>query len=123
MLKQRLNRCVLLRLCALLSVLSVCAHVYVYVKFKGYDLMGWKRDSLVTLKPLQPDIKHQKVSKAVSRLSLRDLRPTCCPLVQQHRKVSLQHVLAILHHFCFFMNVYHKCGKSNTNTGMTVFTN
>ncbi|XP_066534056.1 probable methyltransferase-like protein 24 [Hoplias malabaricus] len=84
MLKERLNRCVLLRACVLLSVVCVCVHVY--VEFKGYDLKNWTRVAPVTPKHTQLDTKHQSVSKSSSRSGLSDPNPTCCPPVQHRRK-------------------------------------
>ncbi|XP_017568493.1 methyltransferase-like protein 24 [Pygocentrus nattereri] len=81
MLKERVNRCVLLRVCVLLCMLCVCAHVY--VEFKGSDLKSQKSSN-----HLQQDTKRwdTKRSEAASKLSLSDWKPTCCPPVQQHRK-------------------------------------
>ncbi|XP_015462916.2 probable methyltransferase-like protein 24 isoform X1 [Astyanax mexicanus] len=85
MLKERVNRCVLLRVCVLLSVLCVCAHIY--VEFSGYGLKNWKRVHPVTPKSNKQDPKHQRVSKTSDRLTLRDdSKTTCCPPVQQQRK-------------------------------------
>ncbi|KAI4899134.1 hypothetical protein NFI96_000930 [Prochilodus magdalenae] len=78
MLKERVNRCVLLRVCVLLFVLCICAHVY--VEFKGHDLKSWKRVAQVSPKNHQQDSKHQ-VFKDTSRT-----KPTCCPPVRQPRK-------------------------------------
>ena len=88
MLKERVNRCVLLRVCVLLCVLCVCAHVY--VEFKGSDLKS--RKSSIRL---QQDTKRQ-VSKAASKLSLSDWKPTCCPPVRRHRKVRFHCTAACL---------------------------
>ncbi|XP_030626693.1 methyltransferase-like protein 24 [Chanos chanos] len=52
MLKEKLNRCALLRLCLLLSAVCLCLHLY--VELMGFGWRGWKRGTPVPLSPKRP---------------------------------------------------------------------
>ncbi|XP_035385406.1 methyltransferase-like protein 24 isoform X2 [Electrophorus electricus] len=82
MLKQRVSRWVLLRVCMLLSILCVCAHVY--VEFKGYGLRTWWRVIPLLPKHPQHNSKPPSLSEATGRW--RDSKIACCPPIQQYRK-------------------------------------
>ncbi|XP_017349527.1 probable methyltransferase-like protein 24 [Ictalurus punctatus] len=71
-----MNRCVLTRVCVLLSVLCLAAHVY--VEFKGYYVKRWR--TLAPHKGLQNHTKTQE------NRGLSDLVRTCSPTDRQYRK-------------------------------------
>ncbi|KAF4092190.1 hypothetical protein AMELA_G00018040 [Ameiurus melas] len=71
-----MNRCVLTRVCVLVSVLCLAAHVY--VEFKGYYVKRWR-----TLAPHKRPQNHTKTQE--NRGSSDSVR-TCSPTDRQNRK-------------------------------------
>ncbi|KAG7331675.1 hypothetical protein KOW79_005644 [Hemibagrus wyckioides] len=71
-----MNRCVFARVCVLLSVLCLVAHVY--LEFKGFYVKSWR--TLVSTKEPQKHIRTQEVSEE------SDSGITCYPTGRQHRK-------------------------------------
>ncbi|KAK3522667.1 hypothetical protein QTP86_029136, partial [Hemibagrus guttatus] len=71
-----MNRCVLARVCVLLSVLCLVAHVY--LELKGFYVKSWR--TLVSTKEPQEHIRTQEVSEE------RDSGSSCYPTVRQRRK-------------------------------------
>lgn len=75
-----MNRCVLVRVCVLISVLCLAAHVY--VELKGYHMKSWRT--------LGPTVEAQKSAETVSEENRgwRKSVPSCYPTGRQDRKVS-----------------------------------
>ncbi|KAI7799327.1 probable methyltransferase-like protein 24 [Triplophysa rosa] len=71
-----MKKCFVLRSCLLLSLLCICAHIY--VEFKDFWLKIWMKavPSYLT--------RHRSVAKTTSASS--DAASTCCPAVKHHRK-------------------------------------
>ncbi|XP_076844240.1 putative methyltransferase-like protein 24 [Brachyhypopomus gauderio] len=80
MLKERLT--LLLRACLLLSVLYVCAHVY--VELNGYGVRSWGRVNPVAHRPPQHDSKPPSSSESSGRW--RDWKAPSRPHVKQNRE-------------------------------------
>ncbi|ROL50557.1 Methyltransferase-like protein 24 [Anabarilius grahami] len=72
-----MNKCFLLRASLLLSLLCVCAHVYV-------ELKGLCLTAAVRLQKQTPNRRHQK---AVTRAPLADAASTCCRPLKHHRRI------------------------------------
>lgn len=76
---KKMKKCLVLRSCLLLSLLCICAHIY--VEFKDFWLKIWMKAAPSYL------TRHRSVAKTTSASS--DAASTCCPGVKHHRKVSV----------------------------------
>ncbi|KAK9957003.1 hypothetical protein ABG768_014701 [Culter alburnus] len=75
--RKRMNKCFLLRVSLLLSLLCVCAHVY--VELKGLCLTAAVR--------LQKQTLNRRHQKAITRAPLADVASTCCRPLKHHRRI------------------------------------
>ncbi|XP_051511604.1 probable methyltransferase-like protein 24 [Myxocyprinus asiaticus] len=75
-----MNKCLLLRLCVLLSLL--CVYAYVYMEFNGFWLKVWRKRPI---RPQKQQLHHMAVPTATDVLA--DVGSTCCPRVKHQRRI------------------------------------
>ncbi|KAK2846073.1 hypothetical protein Q7C36_010927 [Tachysurus vachellii] len=75
-----MNRCVLARVCVLLSILCLVAHLY--LELQGFHVKSWR--TLISTKEPQMHTRTQAVSEERKRLS--DSMSTCYPTARHYRK-------------------------------------